>query len=58
MADKPYKPLQILLTPEQHAEFKTLCAMRGVKMTEVTKEMIDRWISEEIKKSPWLRIKQ
>jgi|GEM_PF-6918951 len=55
MADKPYKPLQILLEPELHAKFKTLCSIQGVKMTEITKEMIEGWINSQYDDIPWLK---
>lgn len=51
-----YKSVQILMSPEDHAKFKTLCYLRGVKMTEISIQPINQWIEQEIAKNPWLRM--
>lgn len=49
------KPVQILMNPEDHAKFKTLCYLRGVKMTEITLQLIAEWVEKEAAKATWLK---
>lgn len=55
---KPYegkKALQVFIDEETHAKFKALCSLRGTKMTEVTADLIEKWVAEQIKSTPWMK---
>lgn len=48
------KPVQVLLEPELHAVFKTICSIRGLKMTEISKDLIEAWVTEQKRAFPYL----
>lgn len=52
------KALQVFLDEDTHTKFKALCAMRGVKMSDVISDMVEGWVVKEQKAGPvWARSK-
>lgn len=49
------KALQVFLDEETHLQFKTLCTLKGVKMTETAADMVKEWIEKESRSKPWVR---
>lgn len=47
------KALQVFLDEKTHVRFKALCAMRGVKMSDVISDMVDQWVKDNGKAPVW-----